>query len=32
MDEYWVPEHVWEYLRKLGFILPLNDMEGHIRA
>ena len=32
MDDYWVPEHVKEYLRKLGFILPLEDMEGHIRA
>lgn len=32
MDEYWVPEHVKEYLRKLGFVLPLEDMEGYIRA
>jgi hypothetical protein len=31
-DEYWVPEHVREYLRRLGFHLPLDDMEGHIRA
>ncbi|MDN0056573.1 hypothetical protein [Collinsella ihumii] len=28
----WVPEHVREYLRGLGFRLPLEDMEGHIRA
>ncbi len=27
LDEYWVPEHVKEYLRKLGFVLPLDDME-----
>ena len=27
-DEYWVPEHVREYLRRLGFHLPLDDMEG----
>ena len=27
MDEYWVPEHVKEYLRGLGFVLPLDDME-----
>lgn len=32
LDEYWVPEHVREYLRRLGFILPLDDMEPHIRA
>ena len=32
MDEYWVPEHVKEYLRRLGFLLPIEDMEGHIRA
>lgn len=35
MDEscagYWVPEHVRAYLRELGFSLPLEDMEGHIR-
>lgn len=35
MDEsgagYWVPEHVRAYLRGLGFTLPLEDMEGHIR-
>ena len=30
--EYWVPEHVREYLRGLGFSLPLEDMEGHIRT
>ena len=29
--EYWVPEHVREYLRSLGFILPIEAMEGHIR-
>lgn len=29
--EYWVPEHVREYLRSLGFHLPLEAMEGHIR-
>ena len=28
--EYWVPEHVREYLRSLGFHLPLESMEGHI--
>ncbi len=30
--EYWVPEHVREYLRSLGFHLPLEAMEGHIRT
>ena len=30
-DEYWVPEHVREWLRSLG-LLPLEDMEPHIRA
>lgn len=30
--EYWVPEHVREYLRGLGFVLPLEAMEGHIRT
>ena len=29
--EYWVPEHVREYLRNLGFHLPLENMEGFIR-
>lgn len=29
--EYWVPEHVREYLRGLGFLLPLEAMEGYIR-
>ena len=29
--EYWVPEHVREYLRSLGFVLPLEAMEEHIR-
>ena len=32
MDEYWVPEHVKDYLRKLGFVLPLDDMEPRIRS
>ena len=32
LDEYWVPEHVKEYLRKLGFVLPLDDMEPWIRS
>ena len=31
-DEYWVPEHVRAWLRGLGFSLPLEDMEPHIRA
>ena len=29
--EYWVPEHVREYLRGLGFHLPIEAMEGWIR-
>lgn len=29
--EYWVPECVREYLRGLGFLLPLENMEGYIR-
>lgn len=32
MDECWVPEHVKEYLRSLGFVLPLDDMEPWIRS
>jgi hypothetical protein len=32
MDEYWVPEHVKEYLRRLGFVLPLDDTEPWIRS
>ena len=32
MDEYWVPEHVKDYLRGLGFVLPLDDMEPWIRS
>ena len=32
LDEYWVPEHVKDYLRKLGFVLPLDDMEPWIRS
>lgn len=31
-DGYWVPEHVRGYLRGIGFTLPLDDMEPHIRA
>jgi len=34
-DEYWVPEHVRDYLRGLGFVLPLEPMEqdkGALRA
>lgn len=31
-EEYWVPEHVREYLRALGFVLPLEAMEPHIRS
>lgn len=30
--EYWVPEHVREYLCSLGFHLLLEAMEGHIRT
>ena len=30
--EYWVPEHVREYLGRLGFALPLDDMEPWIRS
>ena len=30
--EFWVPEHVREYLRGLGFVLPLDDMEPWIRS
>lgn len=29
--EYWVPEGVREYLRSLGFVLPLEAMEPYIR-
>lgn len=32
LDEYWVPEHVKDYLRKAGFVLPLDDMEPWIRS
>lgn len=32
LDEYWVPEHVKEYLRRMGFLLPLDDMEPWIRS
>ena len=31
-QEYWVPEHVREYLRSLGFVLPIEPMEGFIRS
>lgn len=31
-DEYWVPEYVREYLRALGFVLPLEAMEPWIRS
>ena len=31
-NEYWLPEHVRAFLRGLGFSLPLEDMEPHIRA
>ena len=31
-EEYWVPEHVRGYLRDLGFVLPLEAMEPHIRS
>lgn len=27
LDEYMVPKHVKDHLRKLGFVLPLDDME-----
>lgn len=30
--DYWVPEHVRAWLRGLGFSLPLEDIEPHIRA
>lgn len=30
--DYWVPEHVREYLRGLGYRLPLEDMESHIQS
>jgi hypothetical protein len=26
----WPPEHVREYLRSLGFLLPLEAMEGYV--
>ena len=29
--QYWVPEHVREYLKGLGFVLPLEPMERYIR-
>lgn len=30
-EEYWVPTHVRDYLRGLGFVLPIEDMEPWIR-
>ncbi len=27
-----VPEHVRQYLRDLGYVLPLDPMDGHIRV
>lgn len=32
MDEYWVPEHVKDYLCGLGSVLPFDDMEPWIRS
>lgn len=32
VGECWVPEHVKEYLRGLGSVLPLDDMEAWIRS
>ena len=29
--DYWVPEHVREHLRSLGFVLPIEAMEQYIR-
>lgn len=31
-QEYWVPERVREYLGSMGFLLPLEPMEGYIRS
>lgn len=31
-QEYWVPECIREYLGALGFVLPLEAMEGYIRS
>ena len=31
-QEYWVPECIREYLGALGFVLPLEPMEGFIRS
>ena len=31
-QEYWVPECIREYLGGLGFVLPLEAMEGYIRS
>ena len=30
--DYWVPEHVREYLHSMGFQLPLEPMESYIRS
>lgn len=33
MDEYWVPEHVKDYLRGLGSVLPLDGgVAGVVQA
>ena len=32
LNEYWVPEHVKDYLGRMGFVLPLDDMEPWIRS
>ena len=29
-ERYWIPQHVREYLKRMGYRLPLEDMEGHI--
>lgn len=31
-QEYRVPKHVYEYLRPLELVLPIEVMEGHIRV
>ena len=32
IDEYWVSEHVKDYLRNLGFVLPLDGMPQFCRS
>lgn len=32
LDEYWMPEHVREYLHRFGFVHSLDDMEPWIRS